>query len=412
MKTILPVVVLLLVASTVFAQDNSPATAFGSGDFAKSLELADSALRVDPDDAAANFFKGASLQRLGRNEEAVDFLERAGVLGYQPGNAVLLNLARALLGLGRDDEALDQLQSLADGGFGAIGLLQGPAFESLAGQPRFDAVRESVQRNARPCQYSDDNKRLDFWLGTWDVLSGGALIAESVISKSVDGCTLHEDYRTFGGYSGSSLNYFDSADGLYKQVWVDSRNAITLYAESARDENFLELRAQQANGTELRMNYRYDPDTDTVVQAVDSSSDGGETWTNGFLGTYRRQAGAAPAIRTALDGMEQLFADNEMAQIAGYYTEDAQIIEPGGGIIAGTDAISDYWNALDGKGQSWTLDIEELVESGDNVHTVVTSTLVHEHDGQSVTAKTRAMITWVNDIGGYKIQRDFFHFVR
>lgn len=412
MKSILFVIALLVITPAALAQDDSPATAFGSGDYARSVELADSILSANPDDAMANFYKGASFQRLERNEEAIAFLERAGALGYQPGNAVLLNLARAFLGLGQNSQALDQLESLANGGFGAIGLLQGTAFRALDGHPRFVRIKESVQRNARPCQFSEDSKRLDFWLGEWDVYAAGAQIAESVISKSVDGCTLHEDYRTFGGYSGSSLNYFDPADGLYRQVWIDSQNAITLYAESSRDDNFLELHANQANGTELRMNYRYDPDTDTVVQAVDSSSDGGETWTNGFLGTYRRRAGAAAAIRAALDEMERLFAANSMEQIAGIYTDDAQIFEPGGGIVAGSDAIGDYWRALDGKGESWTLNIEEIIESDQNAYAVVTSTLVYEHEGQSVIAKTRAMITWKKGPGGYRIQQDFFQVVR
>ena len=62
--------------------------------------------------------------------------------------------------------------------------------------------------------------RLDFWVGAWEVGSGGRKVGENRIRKIEGGCALIEHWRSARGGTGTSLFYVAPSEGVWKQVWV------------------------------------------------------------------------------------------------------------------------------------------------------------------------------------------------
>lgn len=63
--------------------------------------------------------------------------------------------------------------------------------------------------------------QFDFWIGYWNVTEKGKPAGSSHIERILDGCALLENWSGVGGGEGKSLNFFDQADGLWHQTWID-----------------------------------------------------------------------------------------------------------------------------------------------------------------------------------------------
>ena len=262
--------------------------AFASGQFEACVDLSTEMLDSDATDATANFFKGACLGRLKAYDRAIPFLKKSLEHGYPSTIAIQANLLRSYAGLQHTDQVLDLLKTMLEQRFAGQALLSGDEFAYLGSHKPYQTLLSQVEQNANPCQYAEAYKRLDFWLGVWDVHVGGTKIADSTIRKSAGGCTLFEEYNTLRGFTGTSTNYYDPVDSLYKQIWIDKFNSISNYVEAESREGYLQMIASQGNGSLIRMTYEYDREQDTVTQQVEVSTDNGTTWNPNFLGVYKR----------------------------------------------------------------------------------------------------------------------------
>jgi len=149
-------------------------------------------------------------------------------------------------------------------------------------------ISQSEGEKAFPCQYGEEYKRLDFWLGEWDVYVKGKKTASSNISKSKGGCTLHEDYRTQSEYYGRSMNYYDPNDKKYTQIWVDKFNTVTVFKEVESRKGYLKMQADNGKGILTVMDYSLDSTSGNVTQTMESSNDEGKTWKQSFVGIYKK----------------------------------------------------------------------------------------------------------------------------
>lgn len=142
---------------------------------------------------------------------------------------------------------------------------------------------------AFPCRYGDEFKRLDFWLGEWDVYVKDKKIGTSSIAKSEGGCTLYEDYKTDKGFLGRSMNYYDPEDKRYTQIWIDKFNQRTIFKETESREDYLQMSAENKDTKLTRMTYVLDPDTGNITQTMEESTDKGKTWAITFEGVYKKR---------------------------------------------------------------------------------------------------------------------------
>lgn len=148
---------------------------------------------------------------------------------------------------------------------------------------------QTDDQKAFPCRYGDEYQKLDFWLGSWDVYVKDKMTATSEITKSEGGCTLHEDYKTLSGFFGRSMNYYDPEDKKYTQIWIDKFNSITIFKEIESRTGYLKMQADDGKGTLTNMDYTLDSETGNVTQTMESSKDQGKTWTQSFVGIYKKK---------------------------------------------------------------------------------------------------------------------------
>ena len=75
---------------------------------------------------------------------------------------------------------------------------------------------------------SADQTAFDFWVGNWTVThyNNGSPAGSSVIRKEENGCVIHENWTSAqAGYTGTSLNFFNTTTQQWEQLWVDNAGA-------------------------------------------------------------------------------------------------------------------------------------------------------------------------------------------
>ncbi len=240
------------------------------------------------------FRQGASLLALGRGDESLPFFEQAGSLGFPPPLMQTWS-ARAHLKMGRTDQAIEALERASAGGFANVALIDSDAdFEALRRDPRFAALRETVDRNARPCAYGAEFRQFDFWIGDWDVTSAGALAGTSHVEKMLNECVLYENWTGSSGVSGKSFNLWDTTRKEWRQSWVDSTGTITEYHGLFGEGKMVFLADSLLPGPDntlrpTRQRMTFFDQQGTVRQLGENSTDGGKTWSLAYDLLYTRK---------------------------------------------------------------------------------------------------------------------------
>lgn len=166
--------------------------------------------------------------------------------------------------------------------------------------------QESPEPQAHPhqihsCEDDPGFHALDFWLGDWDVKSGGRIVGTNRIERILKGCALMENWTAEDGSQGKSLFYYDPSTEVWKQVWVTD----AAYSPGGLKEKTLVERmddhglrfqgeiALKNGGTYLDRTTLTPNRNGTVRQWIQISTDDGETWTTTFDAIYVRKAKAA-----------------------------------------------------------------------------------------------------------------------
>lgn len=264
-----------------------------SGDWAKTAVAYEDLVKAEPDNARAVFGLGASFHETGRAKEAIPLLQRAQTLGYQPTTQVRFRLARAYARVGDKSAAIGELQHMAAAGFTNLPLMQNADFDSLKGDPGFDAVVKRVTTNASPCEADPEFRRFDFWVGEWDVQQTGVprapVGAFSRVDKILNGCVILENWAPGrGGPQGKSFNTYNTATKKWEQYWVDATGRITHYFGEFREGTLHYVADQFGTGSKVRMTF-FNQGPDEVRQLGHISTDGGKTWSVSFDLTYIRK---------------------------------------------------------------------------------------------------------------------------
>lgn len=141
-------------------------------------------------------------------------------------------------------------------------------------------------------------RQFDFWLGRWEVRNPeGEVVGHNEIRRVAGGCGLLETWRGAGGGTGTSLNTYDADRDRWTQRWVGT--GATLWLEGGIEEDSDGRRRMVLAGTRPRSTpggpvldriaWTALPDG-RVRQVWETSSDGGETWEEAFVGLYSRVA--------------------------------------------------------------------------------------------------------------------------
>lgn len=150
----------------------------------------------------------------------------------------------------------------------------------------------AAQQQAPPCT-APEYRQFDFWVGSWNVFNpAGQQVGTNTIERTLDGCALHEQWKSAGRSRGFSYNIFDRARGTWHQSWVDNGGLLLLIDGGLEDGRMvLSGTTTGARGTVLNRITWTPVSTDSVRQFWETSADSGTTWSVAFDGMYVRQVG-------------------------------------------------------------------------------------------------------------------------
>jgi beta-lactamase regulating signal transducer with metallopeptidase domain len=278
--------------------------ALQSEDWESAVKFLRMAVAADADDARATFMLGYVLHMQGHHEEALGWHQKATKFKQVRATA-LYNCACVLALTGKHAEALDELQAAIDAGFRyQTDIADDPDLESLVESERFQQLRTRALRTSG----NDTRRAFDFWVGKWNVVdSTGKSLGVNVISKNENGYLLTEKWHDSQGGSGTSVNFFDPADKMWHQIWVDSKGSVIRFKGAWKNDRMeLSGTSVDAAGKSKSVTMTLTPQQDrTVRQQIEESKDGGTTWSTLFEGVYH------PRTETALETVEAVLHTTE-----------------------------------------------------------------------------------------------------
>ncbi|MGD2133762.1 MAG: hypothetical protein PVI23_13290 [Maricaulaceae bacterium] len=131
----------------------------------------------------------------------------------------------------------------------------------------------------------------DYWVGHWDVYApNGNFAGENLISLRENGCLIIEEWTGAGGGSGTSMNFYDTGMGAWRQIWR-SPGAVIDYAGGLDDDGamFLEGTISYDAGGEpapFRGKWTLQEDGSVLQEFWQQDTETGE-WGSWFVGEYR-----------------------------------------------------------------------------------------------------------------------------
>jgi hypothetical protein len=150
----------------------------------------------------------------------------------------------------------------------------------------------AAQNAARPSCNTPEHRQFDFWVGDWIVENpaNGAQAGVNVVTRDFNGCVITEQWTSGVGNRGSSYNVYDRRRGVWHQTWVDDSGSLLLL-EGRFDGTSMVLLSPELtlpNGSRRINRMTWTPlEGGRVRQQMEASTDGGATWTTGFVGIYR-----------------------------------------------------------------------------------------------------------------------------
>ncbi len=132
------------------------------------------------------------------------------------------------------------------------------------------------------------SRQFDFWIGSWEVVNAnGSIAGRNRIEAILDGCALQETWAGSSGSAGTSLNFFDTKRGKWRQFWV-WREGTTLELEGGLVDGAMILEGdtvEDGKPTKNRITWTVRP-ASRVRQRWEISTDAGKSWETIFDGLY------------------------------------------------------------------------------------------------------------------------------
>jgi hypothetical protein len=66
------------------------------------------------------------------------------------------------------------------------------------------------------------HREFDFWIGSWQVSANGKHAGRNRVERVANGCALRELWHGAGGFTGTSLTFYDARRGVWHQTWIGS----------------------------------------------------------------------------------------------------------------------------------------------------------------------------------------------
>ena len=239
-------------------------------------------LEKTPGDGATHYALASYLMDNGGDlDEAVLHFERARDLEFQP-QGVIYRLSRINARKNLNSEALEQIETLAEGGFGYPGLFENQAdYAAIADDPRFVAAVETMRAARFPCMPDERHHAFDFWIGDWTVTANDQFAGTNNISAMLGHCVIFEQWESATGGLGKSFNYYDPGYDHWRQIWISDSGSIIEFTGEARDGGifYTAETVNPADGVVTHHKFEFTQyENGDVRQFWQTSTDAGESW--------------------------------------------------------------------------------------------------------------------------------------
>ena len=128
-----------------------------------------------------------------------------------------------------------------------------------------------------------------------------------------------------------------------------------------------------------------------------------------FCGAQNNAAKTWTTIDSLNKEMEKAFNQNDMAKVASFYSDDAEIAAENYS-VKGRDNLDSYWASLKDKGRGWKLTVVEIGGNGEFIYELGKSDLSHlrGNNPNPVKSITNFILIWkLQKDGSYKIFKDY-----
>ena len=133
-------------------------------------------------------------------------------------------------------------------------------------------------------------RQLDFWVGDWNVTSGGKQAGTNQVTQEESGCLVHEHWTGATGGTGQSFNFYDRTDERWHQVWVSSTGTTLFLSGQYADGKLVYAGvAPGPNGAPAQQRLTFFHNADGTVRQLWESSSDGKQWQTVFDGLYVRK---------------------------------------------------------------------------------------------------------------------------
>lgn len=266
--------------------------AFAAQEWKRAAEIYDRHLdkRAETGDGTAWFRLGFARYQLGDDAAALDAFEQAETRGVATPR-MFGSAAIAAHRLGQPDQAWTFLERAADAGLPPAVLSSNAQFERFRGDARYPAIYERARQVAFPCLGHQASRHFDFWVGEWDVESGGRVVGVNRITNRHEGCLIFEDYVTRpGGFAGQSFNFFDPGIDAWRQIWIDNGGRVTHYEGRFR-KGAMRFAGEAVDraGTRTTVRMTFTPNEDGSVRQLIEQQGADGAWSVSFDGSYLRR---------------------------------------------------------------------------------------------------------------------------
>lgn len=236
---------------------------------------------------------GVSLHLAGgsRRVEARTAYHKAIDLGVGPNPMYNLGALDAVLG--EPDSAFYWLNQAVNNGLASETTFANDSdLASLRVDPRYTQLIDHVRKAAQPCLTRPESRQFDYWVGDWDVTTASNQPAgKSSVQLLLGGCALLENWTSVTGFSGKSLNSYNSNLKMWQQFWTDQTGRVTEYRDGEFVNGSIRVTAHTYGKAGGLIRMTYTPiDKDLVRQWGEASSDSGKTWVTTFDFYYHRRA--------------------------------------------------------------------------------------------------------------------------
>jgi ketosteroid isomerase-like protein len=108
-----------------------------------------------------------------------------------------------------------------------------------------------------------------------------------------------------------------------------------------------------------------------------------------------------------MQDFERMFSQGDMAEVAGFYSDNAMLLPAGSDLIEGREAIESYWQeAVDMGIRRIKIDLMELEQHGDSATEISRYTMFDADE--TVVDHGKGIMIWKHDGSAWKMHRDIW----